>query len=49
MGSIIIKVYGVVDLIVAALLLLADLPIPDFLVWILAALLVIKGVPSLFA
>ncbi len=49
MGSMICKVYGVVDLIAAVLLIFADLPVPDFVAWILAAIFIIKGVPSLFA
>ncbi len=49
MASYICKVYGVIDLLAALLLIIGDVPIPDFIVWIIAAIFVIKGVPSLFA
>ena len=49
MGSMICKVYGVVDLIAAVILIFAELPVPNFIAWILAAIFIIKGVPSLFA
>ena len=49
MASYICKVYGVIDLLAALLLLIGDVPVPDFIIWIFVAIFVIKGVPSLFA
>ena len=50
MGSLICKVYGVVDLSTALILVFIDMPvIPPIIRYILAAIFVIKGVPSLFA
>lgn len=48
MGSVICKVYGVVDLLAALLLMIGSVPIPDIFKYVMVAIFVIKGVPSLF-
>lgn len=48
MASIICKIYGVVDLI-SALLIYYYAPLPDIIKSILILILVVKGIPSLFA
>ncbi len=46
--SMIVKIYGITDLLVAAILALMDIPIIGKLKWVLVFILVIKGIPSLF-
>jgi uncharacterized membrane protein len=43
-----VKIYGIADLLAAALIALLDIPIIGKLKWILVFILVIKGIPSLF-
>ena len=43
-----VKIYGIIDLMAAAIIALLDIPIIGKLKWIIVLVLVIKCVPSLF-
>jgi hypothetical protein len=48
-GDFLVKVMGIVDVIAAILIAVADIPIIGPLKWILVAILAAKGIPSLLA
>ena len=48
-GDVLVKVMGITDIVAGILLAVADVPIIGKLKWILVAILLIKGVPSILA
>ena len=48
-GDVLVKIMGIVDVVAAILLAVGDIPVIGNLKWILIAVLLIKGVPSLLA
>ena len=48
-GDVLVKVMGIADIIAGILIAAANIPVIGNLKWILVAILLIKGVPSILA
>jgi hypothetical protein len=48
-GDFLVKIMGIADVIAAILLAVADVPVIGKLKWILVAILLAKGIPSLLS
>ena len=46
--SAICKFYGIVDISVGLIIFFADIPLPDFIKYIILLIMLFKGIPSLF-